>query len=210
MSMTTYTELQASIGNWLNREDLTAFIPDFIALFEDNFGREARVREMLVRAVTVPAADEPRENLPADFLELKAIQFNSNPVTVPDYVTPAWLRNYRRHAVTTGTPRYYTIEGSEFLFDVTPSDVELEILYYQKLPALSGSVDTNWLLSAHRDIYLYGSLVHSAPFLKDDERIATWDTLYQRALAALKKQDNRGQVNSAPVTIRTRIGRGIP
>lgn len=209
MALSTYTELQASIENWLNRDDLAAFIPDFIALFEDNFGREARVREMLVRAVTVPAADEPRENLPADLLELKAIQFNASSTRVPQFVTPAWLRNYRRHSATgSGVPNFYTIEGGEFLFDVTPSDVELEILYYQKIPRLSGTQPSNWLLAAHPDIYLYGALVHSAPFLKDDERIATWDTLYQRGVRALKKQDNRGQANAAPVAIRSR--RSIP
>jgi hypothetical protein len=209
MGLSTYSELKASVADWLLRSDLTAVIPDLIRLAEEDFGRELRTREMLVRAVTTPAADEPYENLPGDFLELKAIQFNSNPITVPDYRTPAWLRAYRRHSQNDGgTPCFYTIEGPQFLFDVTPSDVELEILYYQTIPALSDSNTTNWLLTAHPSLYLYGSLVQSAPYLKDDERVAIWDTLYQRAKAAVQKQDQAGEVNGPPIKVSARRSLG--
>jgi hypothetical protein len=39
---------------------------------------------------------------------------------------------------------------------------------------LAAGNPTNWLLQNHPDIYLYGALVESAPFLKDDERIPVW------------------------------------
>ena len=32
MALTTYTELKASVADWLNRTDLTNVIPDFISL----------------------------------------------------------------------------------------------------------------------------------------------------------------------------------
>jgi hypothetical protein len=32
MSITTYSELQTAVANWLKRSDLTATIPDFIRL----------------------------------------------------------------------------------------------------------------------------------------------------------------------------------
>ena len=31
MAITTYSELKTAVGNWLNRDDLTSVIPDFIA-----------------------------------------------------------------------------------------------------------------------------------------------------------------------------------
>lgn len=205
MALANYTDLKASLADWLNRSDLTAVIPDLIALAEEEHNIKLRTREMLVRAVTIPAADEPYENLPADYLELKAIQFNSDPVKVPEYVTPAWIRAYRRGtADNAGTPSFYTIEGSQFLFERTPSDVELEIVYYQKIPALSTGNPTNWLLTAHPSVYLYGALTQSAPYLKDDERIATWDTLYQRALASIQTQDQNAETNGSPLVIRPR------
>ena len=36
MAITTYSELKTSIANWLNRDDLTTQIPDFISLAEEN------------------------------------------------------------------------------------------------------------------------------------------------------------------------------
>ena len=209
MALSTYTELQAAMADWLMRTDLTAAIPDFIALAEEEHNTSLRVREMLVRAVTSPAADEPYENLPGDFLELKAIQFNSDPIHVPQYRTPAWLRAYRKHtASTSGTPSFYSIEGSQLLFEKTPADVELEILYYQKIPALSVSNTTNWLLTSHPSVYLYGALLQSAPYLKDDDRVAIWDTLYQRGLAKLQSADQAAEVNGPPIAVVAR--RGMP
>ena len=43
MSLTTYSGLKASIANWLNRTDLAAEIPDFIALAEDRLSQEVRI-----------------------------------------------------------------------------------------------------------------------------------------------------------------------
>lgn len=210
MALSTYTELVDSVSAWLNRDDMDAYIPDFVTAMEAGLNRDLRVRQMIVRAVTTPPADEPREELPVGYLELKALQFNSNPITVPEYVTPAWMRAYRRQSSTSsGAPTKYTIEGSQFLFDTTPAGLMLEIMYYQRIPSLEAA-GTNWLLSAHPDIYLYGTLIHSAPFLKDDERVAVWDTLYSRAIESLKMQDKRSEVNAAPVAMRARPGRNIP
>ncbi len=50
MSISTYAELQTAVGNWLNRADLTARIPEFIELFEARVKRDLRVRQMEKRA----------------------------------------------------------------------------------------------------------------------------------------------------------------
>ena len=45
MALTTYTELKASLANWLNRSDLTTEIADdFIKLAEADFNSKLRVR----------------------------------------------------------------------------------------------------------------------------------------------------------------------
>lgn len=52
------------------------------------------------------------------------------------------------------------------------------------LPSLM-TTDPNWLLTAHPDIYLYGTLVESAPYLRDEERLPVWEQRYQDAVATL-------------------------
>ena len=44
MALSTYTELKASVADWLNRTDLTSVIPDFIALAEAQIERTLRTR----------------------------------------------------------------------------------------------------------------------------------------------------------------------
>ena len=42
MALSNYTELKASIADFLNRDDLTSVIPDFITLAESQINRDIR------------------------------------------------------------------------------------------------------------------------------------------------------------------------
>ena len=48
MALTTYNELKTSLADWLNRQDLTSTIPDFISLAEAQIERQLRTRQMIV------------------------------------------------------------------------------------------------------------------------------------------------------------------
>ncbi len=67
MALTTYTELKASVADWLNRTDLTSVVPDFIALAEAQIERTLRTRQMIVRATA--SIDTEYSAVPADSLE---------------------------------------------------------------------------------------------------------------------------------------------
>ena len=78
----------------------------------------------------------------------------------------------RRYGPTPeGTPTIFTIEGSTFKLRPT-STTAVEFLYYEKIDALSGTV--NWLYSTHPDIYLFGSLVEAQAFNYDEAKVAFW------------------------------------
>ena len=49
MALTNYTGLKTSIADFLNRDDLTAVIPDFIALAESQINRDIRHWKMEAR-----------------------------------------------------------------------------------------------------------------------------------------------------------------
>ena len=204
--MATYSDLQDDIAAWLNRDDLTAQIPTLIRLNEAAMNRQLRLREMLT--FDVSTADEARESLPADFLELKSIGFNTNPITYPEYVTPGMLQHYRTSNYNAGgTPRYYTIIGNEILFDRVPTgDPELEIISYVKNPALTDAAPESNLLDLGYDLYLYGSLIHAEPFLKNDERVATWAALYAQAKSDLIAQDRAAELSPGPLVMRPKRG----
>jgi hypothetical protein len=54
----------------------------------------------------------------------------------------------------------------------------------------------NWLLTAHPDIYLWGTLSASAPYIGNDARLATWQTLYAQAVLAARTIDRQRKVGS--------------
>ena len=83
---------------------------------------------------------------------------------------------------------------------VPDSEYTLEIVYYQALPALADNT-TNWLLDSHPDIYLYGSLMQSAPYLQADERIGVWAGKFQQILEQLKTSDEKARFSGTTPTI---------
>src|SRR6185503_2733971 len=84
----------------------------------------------------------------------------------------------------TGCPRFFSVVGGEFQFFPAPSQAyNAELTFYQRIPALSASNSTNWLLTLNPDAYLYGSLLQAAPYLKDDARTSTWAQIFETILS---------------------------
>jgi hypothetical protein len=64
-----------------------------------------------------------------------------------------------------------------------------EILYYELPPLLDDVTQTNWLTEYAPQLLLYGTLLEATPFLKNDERITTWQNYYDRAAGMLNGED---------------------
>lgn len=204
MALTTYTELKASVADWLNRTDLTAEIPDFISLAEAQIERQLRTRQMLTR--TTFTIDSQFETTPTDFLEVRSFKLTStNPITPMTFMTMDSLDDQSTIDTGSGRPRYFTVVGTEFRFVPTPDTAYTsEIVYFAKLNKLSASVATNFLLTSSPDAYLYGSLLQAAPYLQDDARMQVWLSLYQTALTDLQLADDRGSTSGGKLLTRAK------
>jgi hypothetical protein len=204
MALTTYAELKTSIGDWLNRADLTAVIPDFISLAEAQVERTLRTRQMIVRANA--SFDAQYGAVPGDFLETKSLKLTStNPQTPLEFLSIDALDNKAAEYTGSGKPRFFGVVGGQFRIVPTPdATYTTELTYYAKLTKLSSSVATNWLLTSNPDIYLYGSLLQAAPYLQDDARIQTWATLYERALNDSQTADDRGASSGGALLTRAK------
>jgi hypothetical protein len=145
--------------------------------------------------------------LPTDFLEAKNIQLNSTPVKTLQYVTMEMADMLRGGTYDTpGTPLYYTIVGDTLeVVPVPDAEQTVELTYYKKITSLSDSVTSNWLLSSHPDVYLYGSLMQAAPYLKDDERIAVWGPLYRQFVNDLNSSSDKAEVSGSLLRMRASI-----
>ena len=196
MAITTYTELKSTISDFLNRDDLDTVIPTFIDLAEARLNREVRHWRMEDRAVAT--LDTQYTALPTNFLEPIRMSLTSGDTSTMEVVGVQEMSDLRARALnTSGKPRYYTIlDQSIEVYPSPDGEYSLEMVYFETLPALSTS-DTNWLLTNYPDAYLYGALLHSAPYLQDDARMQVWDALYQTAVSAINLDGERAKTGGS-------------
>ena len=206
MAISNYTNLQSTISDFLNRDDLDAVIPTFIQLAEAQFNRDIRHWEMEARSSGQQSQGDQFMQLPADWLETIRLHLTGSGTQAVELTSLASMAD-KRAAVDdqAGTPRFYCHVRGEFeLFPTPDEDTDFELLYYQKVPALSGSNATNWLLEYSPDIYLYGSLAHSAPYLAEDARIAVWAQMYAAAVSQLNAQSERVKNSGSGIRLNIR------
>lgn len=204
MALSNYTELQASLANWLNRSDLTTEIAnDFIVLTEKDFNSKLRVRKQISQTTITINAETA--NLPTGFLQVRDFYILSGTQKHSlTYMTPPQMDQIRG-TNTSGTPRVYTILGDTFRFSPLPDATYTGYLnFYKEFDALSASNATNYILTNHPSIYLYGALYHASNFLGgvDPQRVQQWQQLYVTALERLERNDREDQFSGSPLQIR--------
>lgn len=197
MALQFYADLKASVADWLQRGDLTAVVPDFIALAEAEISRRLVIggapRDMYSHAES-PISDE-FANVPSDFMGVRSfwLQGARKPM---EFVEPEDLADRKiLYPSTTncGYPEVYAVVGNSFQFWPAPtSEIIADLVYIKRIPSLNDSITANWLLTLHPDCYLYGSLLQAAPYLKDDDRVTLWQGKFDGIITSICEAGKRG------------------
>ncbi len=189
--ITDYDGLQSLISKLLDRADLDGYIPAWIKLSESAMSRSLEVRLMDEYVQFNPINGQSA--LPSNFSKLTNIEI-SGTEQIMTYVSPSYLDGMFEYS---DTAQLYTIQGDQIIFYPCPSDDTIfEMRYRSRIEALSDTNTTNWLLEKHPDAYLYGALVHSAPYLGDDPRLGTWGGLYGGIIQSINQNDIRESTGS--------------
>ena len=123
------------------------------------------------------------------------------------YITPAQMDQIKGSS-TAGMPETFTILGDNFRFAPTPgSSYTATINYYKEFDPLSSSNTSNYILTNHPSIYLYGALYHAANFLGGIEprQVQQWQQQYVTALERLERNDREDQYGNAPLQQRSDV-----
>ena len=179
MAITTYAELQAAAANWLVRADLTARIPEFIVLAEARLNRVLRTRLSETEVGLSATVGARMLALPAGFTEPlrlwleTAVGREELPFLAASLIGASSLR---------GRPGAWSVDGASLAFD-RPCDQAYGLtLRMLRRFALSETAPTNALLADFPDIYLFATLSEAAPFLRDAELAAAYETKLNRAI----------------------------
>lgn len=177
MSLSTYDGLKVSVADWLNREDLTNVIPDFIELAENRIFHELRA-PINEKTADLTLGSDGYATIPSDYLEVKDLFWNYNPLS---RVSLTQIHSYvERSGVA---PEVYAREQSKLLVYPNPTQVAgdtLRIIYYFTPDNLSASSSTNSIFQTAPELYLYGTLVEAANYLGSDG--SRWEGAYQMAM----------------------------
>jgi hypothetical protein len=191
----TYDSLTSSVLQYLERQDaaVVAFIPQAIALAEFEIAENIKTLGQMVVANGTMTTGNPVIQKPARWrktvsMTLTTAAGEKQPILLRKL---EYLSHYWPNVSTTGTPLYYAdYDYDNWLVAPTPSSTfAFQTLCYTRLTPLSSSNQTNWLTQNAPNVMLFGTLKQTAPFLKDDARLAVWGQMFDAALAALKVED---------------------
>lgn len=163
----TLADLKAAItAETLRSGDATfaARVPEFIKLAEKRLFQSLeplRVREMETRATLTVTAGVSAT--PANFLEARRLTWNASRPYALTYRAPEDFYNWQK---AYGVPTIFTIDGT--VIDVAAqSDGTATLSYYAKPAPLVLDTDTNGVLTAHGDCYLFAALVEAYLYLRN-------------------------------------------
>jgi hypothetical protein len=204
-----YASLQAAVTEYLARDQdatLIARIPTFIQLAEAKFNRQLFVRQMESRAtalVNLASAEPEFISLPADFQSMRRVRLSSvagKPCLA--FKSGTQMDEYRFSVSDVAAqPLYFTVFGMEIELAPSPDQpYTIEMVYRQNIPPLASN-GTNWLLTLAPDLYLYGALLESAPYIKEDGRIQTWGLGFASALNDLNNLGLTSTFNAGPMQV---------
>lgn len=198
MSIATYAELKTAIASWLNRSDLTASAGDFITLSEAKINRRLRVSEMETAMVSTAIAGGVIAR-PVDMVAVKTLWVTGDEQRTLEQKT---LEFIQRFPTSASRPQFYAWSTTDLAF--YPSSGSVQGIYYGKVPALSDSNTTNWLLTASPDLYLWAGLEQAAFFIKDDNEAAKWSAKADGLIQELNDTSKANQFSGGPLVARAR------
>lgn len=191
----TYDNLTSLVLQYLERSDAAVvnFIPTAIMLAEFEIAENIKTLGQMIVADGTMTSGNPVIAKPALWRKTVSMTLtNSAGEKQPIYLRKLeYLSSYSPDVTATGTPLYYSDYDYEHWFvSPTPSaNFAFEALCYSRLTPLSSANQTNWLTRNAPNALLFGTLKQTAPFLKDDARLAVWSQIFDTAIAALKAED---------------------
>lgn len=231
MSIKTYSELQVSIADWLNRSDLTSVIPDFIELVDARLNRLQLTREVKELFFDDPSTGElpfnsffpgtgPMSSVPLteSMTNLRSLvlfgvqdddqpQFFNPPLNAPVIQLVSLEQVYASRSFNPAArmPLLAAVLPDRIVLSPLPDQVYRWQITVEVHEPLSDALPTNTVLTIAPDVYLYGSLVEAAPYLKDDPRVPVWEQRFQQGVAELQQARERTEWPNTPIAPQPRV-----
>lgn len=191
----TFTSLKENVRRYIERgftaeTDPLVYeqIPILINLAERRIANELKLQGF-IRAVTTPL--QPGVSVypkPDRWRDTISMTVAGKPIYSRAY---EYLRSYWPDPTERADVEFYAdYDYQRWLLVPTPVRVaQLEVLFYEIPQLLDEANEENFLTAYCPNMLLYGTLLEATPFLKNDERIPVWQSMYDRAAGVANGQD---------------------
>lgn len=198
----TYDSLVTDLINYCERSDqpFLSQIPRFIMMAENRIASESKPLGFL-RVVSGKLSGNTMVK-PSRWRKTRSFSIKvSGAVTYLYEREYEYCRSYWPDPGELGQPRYYADYDYEHFFMAPTPDAQydFELQYYERPEPLSSVNQTNWTTQYAPQLMLYATLMEAMPFLKTSERIPEFQSLYDRALNAIKQEDSERLIDHAAV-----------
>jgi hypothetical protein len=206
MSITNYGELKTAVADYINRANLTARIPDFISQGERLIYRgmstqmgnlSLRCRDNLEKASLTPV--DGVIAIPDDFRELKEVTMAGVGKTP---ISDQFYNRLRNH---TGQTQVFSMRDKDwYQYPLSDTTDTFDIIYYADYAGtLVDDSDTNPILTALPEAYLYAALSKAEIFIKNDSRKMTWIGELEQLIRGANADARRAEFSGASMAQRT-------
>ena len=192
MAFSDYLDLRLAVSEHVGNRSISDVFPRLVKLAESTFNKQLRTRKQITTAnIAFTSGVAP---LPSDCLEIINLFYRPDRPMRAGSITDA--------RDTASGDSTYAISGSNVL--VYGAADSKSLVYFAAIPTITTSpTATNWLLTDHPMIYLYGVGFEAAKFLRDPELATMTDQLFTAALNDVRINDERDRWANAVVRQRT-------
>jgi hypothetical protein len=158
-AVTNYTTLIAAVLEEMDDTSLTDYVPGWIGRAEALFNRRLYSLDTEATATASLTSVATTASLPTGYKAMISIRLgNLEPLTylAPEDFQAKW------HEAPAALPDNWTIIGGVIRFGPAPDTAyTANMNYVSTLTGLSGSNATNWIVTAHPDLYLDATLAYA-------------------------------------------------
>ncbi len=199
MPVADYADLVQTVSDYTGRGDMGAIIDRLIGLAELDIERTVQFgRQNVDVTLTLTTG---RVALPTDFYAMRSVATTATPTV--------HLPRLSKHLEQTPDdygPCGYVIDANEIVV-LPKTTAQIKLAYFAKLPRLSASQPTNWLMDRAPDLLLSGAVYHAFTWANDDRATNAREQFAQRMVAVQKEESTRYWTNAV---IMPAHGGGLP
>jgi len=192
----TYAQLVTAVSDYTQNTFDTTDMNTMIQQAEQRIYNSVSLANLRKTSSTALTPSVQTFNAPTDLLSVYSfavIDASGNYIYLLNK-DPAFMQESFPNPATTGTPKYYAINGPsspvtqlQFILGPTPSAALVTNLSYFAMPESIVTATTTWLSNHFSSVLLYGTLIEANTYMKGEaDMTAMYNQRYTEALTLLR------------------------